>query len=81
MRSPWQLDRPAVLTISSMLQKHCKRLCRAGIQRRWELMAQHTDFSTRLDVLQQPVATARSAVQAAESEAQLRQRIDHGQAC
>jgi len=41
-------------------------------------MTQHTDFSTRLDALQQRVATARSAVQAAaaESDAQLRQWID-----
>src|SRR6476660_8873040 len=45
-------------------------------------MTQHTDFYTRLDDLQQRVATARSAVQsaAAESEAQLRQRIDRAQA-
>ena len=45
-------------------------------------MTQHTDFSTRLDDLQQRVATARSAVQAAatESDAQLRQRIDRAQA-
>ena len=45
-------------------------------------MTQHTDFSTRLDDLQQRVATAKSAVQAAaaESEAQLRQRIDQAQA-
>ena len=36
-------------------------------------MTQHTDFSTRLDDLQQRVAAAKSAVQAAaaESEAQL----------
>ena len=45
-------------------------------------MTQHTDFYTRLDGLQQRVATARSAVQAgaAESDAQLRQRIDRAQA-
>ena len=45
-------------------------------------MTQHTDFSTRLDDLQQRVATARSAVQAAaaESDAQLRRRIDVAQA-
>src|SRR4051794_35325896 len=45
-------------------------------------MTQHTDFSTRLDDLEQRVATARSAVQAAaaESEGQLRQRIDGAQA-
>ena len=45
-------------------------------------MTQHTDFNTRLDDLQQRVATARSAVQsaAAESDAQLRQRIDRAQA-
>ena len=45
-------------------------------------MTQHTDFSTRLDDLQQRVAAAKSAVQAAaaESEAQLRQRIDRAQA-
>ena len=45
-------------------------------------MTQHTDFYTRLDDLQQRVATARSAVQAAaaESDAQLRQRIDRAQA-
>ena len=42
----------------------------------------HTDFYTRLDDLQQRVATARSAVQAAaaESDDQLRQRIDRAQA-
>ena len=41
-------------------------------------MTQHTDFYTRLDDLQQRVTTARSAVQAAaaESDAQLKQRID-----
>ena len=41
-------------------------------------MTQHTDFYTRLDDLQQRVATARSAVHsaAAESDAQLTQRID-----
>src|SRR6478736_6624975 len=45
-------------------------------------MTQHTDFYTRLDGLQQRVTTARSAVQAgaAESDAQLRQRIDRAQA-
>ena len=45
-------------------------------------MTQHTDFSTRLDDLQQRVTTARSAVQsaAAESEAQLKQRIDRAEA-
>ena len=45
-------------------------------------MTQHTNFSTRLDDLQQRVVTARSAVQAAaaESDAQLRQRIDRAQA-
>jgi chromosome segregation ATPase len=45
-------------------------------------MTQHTDFYTRLDDLQQRVATARSAVHAAaaESDAQLRQRIDRAQA-
>jgi multidrug efflux pump subunit AcrA (membrane-fusion protein) len=45
-------------------------------------MAQHTDFSTRLDDLQRRVVTARSAVEAAaaESDAQLRQRIDRAQA-
>ena len=43
---------------------------------------QHTDFYTRLDDLQQRVATARSAVQAAaaETDAQLKQRIDLAQA-
>jgi hypothetical protein len=45
-------------------------------------MTQHTDFHTRLDDLQQRVATARSAVQAAaaESDEQLKQRIDRAQA-
>ena len=45
-------------------------------------MTQHTDFNARLDDLQQRVATAKSAVQAAaaESDAQLRQRIDQAQA-
>ena len=45
-------------------------------------MTQPTDFSTRLDDLQQRVASARSAVKAAaaESDAQLRQRIDRAQA-
>ena len=45
-------------------------------------MTQHTDFNTRLDDLQQRVATARSAVQAAaaESDTQLRQRIDRARA-
>ena len=45
-------------------------------------MTQHTDFYARLDDLQQRVATARSAVQAAaaESDAQLRLRIDLAQA-
>ena len=45
-------------------------------------MTQHTDFYTRLDALQQRVATARSAVHAAaaESDEQLRQRIDRTQA-
>jgi hypothetical protein len=42
----------------------------------------HTVFTTRLDDLQQRVATARSAVQeaAAESDAQLKERIDRAQA-
>ena len=45
-------------------------------------MTQHTNFSTRLDGLQQRVATARSAVRTAatESEAQLSERIDRAQA-
>ena len=45
-------------------------------------MTQNTDFYTRLDDLQQRVATARSAVEAAaaESDAQLRQRIELAQA-
>ena len=45
-------------------------------------MTQHTNFNARLDDLQQRVATARSAVQAAaaESDAQLTQRIDRAQA-
>ena len=45
-------------------------------------MTQHTNFSTRLDDLQQRVATARSAVQTAatESDAQLKERIDRAQA-
>ena len=45
-------------------------------------MTQHTDFYTRLDDLQQRVVTARSAVQAAaaESDAQLKQRIDRAHA-
>ena len=45
-------------------------------------MTQHTDFYARLDDLQQRVAAAKSAVQAAaaETDAQLRQRIDRAQA-
>ena len=45
-------------------------------------MTQHTNFSTRLDDLQQRVATVRSAVQtaASESEAQLKERVDRAQA-
>ena len=45
-------------------------------------MTQHTDFYTRLDGLQQRVATARSAVQTAatESEVQLTGRIDRARA-
>ena len=45
-------------------------------------MTQHKDFNTRLDNLQQRVASARSAVEAAaaESDAQLRQRIGQAQA-
>ena len=45
-------------------------------------MTKHTNFSTRLDDLQQRVATASSAVQTAatESEAQLKERIDRAQA-
>ena len=45
-------------------------------------MTQHTNFSTRLDGLQQRVATARSAVQTAatESEVQLTGRIDRARA-
>jgi hypothetical protein len=45
-------------------------------------MTQHTDFYMRLDDLQQRVATARSATQAAaaESDEQLRQRIVRAQA-
>ena len=45
-------------------------------------MTQHTDFNARLDDLQQRVATTKSAVQAAaaETDAQLRQRIDQAQA-
>ena len=41
-------------------------------------MTQHTNFSERLDDLQQRVGTARSAVQTAatESEAQLKTRIE-----
>jgi chromosome segregation ATPase len=44
-------------------------------------MTQYTNFSTRLDDLQQRVATARSAVQTAatESDAQLKERIDRAQ--
>ena len=44
-------------------------------------MTQHTDFYARLDALDQRVATARSAVKAAaaETEAQLEQRIDQAQ--
>jgi hypothetical protein len=44
-------------------------------------MTQHTNFSTRLDELQQRVATARTAVQTAatESDAQLKERIDRAQ--
>src|SRR6478672_3176395 len=42
----------------------------------------HTNYSTRLDDLQQRVATVRSAVQtaASESDAQLKERIDRAQA-
>jgi hypothetical protein len=45
-------------------------------------MTHHTDFSTRLDDLQQRVTAAKSAVQAAgaETDAQLAQRIDRAQA-
>lgn len=45
-------------------------------------MTQHTNFSARLDDLQQRVATAASAVQAAatESDAQFKERIDRAQA-
>ncbi|RYP85069.1 hypothetical protein EKO23_13880 [Nocardioides guangzhouensis] len=45
-------------------------------------MTQHTDFYTRLDTLQQRVAAAKAAVQAAaaESDEQLKQRIDRAQA-
>ena len=45
-------------------------------------MTQHTNFSTRLDDLQQRVATVTSAVQtaASESDAQLKERIDLAQA-
>ena len=45
-------------------------------------MTQHTDFYKRLDDLQQQVTTARSAVRAAaaESDEQLRQRIEQAQA-
>ena len=45
-------------------------------------MTQHTNFNARLDDLQQQVATTRSAVQAAaaESDAQLKERIDRAQA-
>jgi len=45
-------------------------------------MTQHADFNTRLDDLQQRVTTARTAVlaAAAESDAQLRKRIDQAQA-
>ncbi len=45
-------------------------------------MTQHTDFDERLDGLQQRVAAAKSAVEAAaaESDAQLRVRIDRAQA-
>jgi hypothetical protein len=44
-------------------------------------VTQHTDYYARLDDLQQRVATAKSVVQAAaaESDAQLRQRIDRAQ--
>ena len=43
---------------------------------------QHTNYSTRLDDLQQRVATVTSAVQtaASESDAQLKERIDLAQA-
>ena len=45
-------------------------------------MTQHTDFYTRLNALRQRVAKARSAVQAAaaETDAQLKERIDRAQA-
>jgi hypothetical protein len=45
-------------------------------------MTQHTNFPTRLDDLQQRVATAKSAIQTAatESETQLKDRIDRAQA-
>ena len=45
-------------------------------------MTQHTNFSERLDDLQERVGTARSAVQTAatESESQLKERIDQAQA-
>ncbi len=45
-------------------------------------MTQHTDFYARLDGLQQRVAAARASVQAAaaESDSQLKQRIDRAQA-
>jgi hypothetical protein len=45
-------------------------------------MTQHTDFYARLDGLQQRVATARSSVEAAaaETDAELTQRIEQAQA-
>ena len=45
-------------------------------------MTQHTDFYTRLDALQERVTSARSAVQAAaaETDVQLKQRIEQAQA-
>ena len=45
-------------------------------------MTEHTEFYTRLDSLQERVAAAKSAVRAAaaESDAQLKQRIDKAQA-
>ena len=45
-------------------------------------MTHDTDFSTRLDDLQQRIATAKSSIQAAaaESDAELRARIDQAQA-
>ena len=55
---------------------------RTANSRRWSPMTQHTDFYKRLDDLQEQVVTARSAVRAAaaESDAQLRQRIEQAQA-